>query len=84
MATLFVSDVHLSARRPDIVDAFEQFLQSQARQADAVYILGDLFDEWLGDDDARAPHPRITGALSGLSESGVCSARLLSRQAVVH
>ncbi len=71
MATLFVSDVHLSAQRPDIVDAFEQFLQSQARQADAVYILGDLFDEWLGDDDDRAPHPRITRALSGLSESGV-------------
>jgi UDP-2,3-diacylglucosamine hydrolase len=71
MATLFVSDVHLSARRPDIVDAFEHFLQSQAQQADAVYILGDLFDEWLGDDDARAPHPRITQALSGLTESGV-------------
>lgn len=71
MATLFVSDVHLSARRPEIVDAFEGFLEQPARRADGVYILGDLFDEWLGDDDDRAPHPRITQALKGLSESGV-------------
>lgn len=71
MATLFVSDVHLSARRPEIVDAFERFLQNQARRADAVYVLGDLFDEWLGDDDDRAPHLRITRALASLSESGV-------------
>lgn len=71
MATLFVSDIHLSARRPDIVDAFESFLDQPARGADGVYILGDLFDEWLGDDDHRAPHPRITGALRRLSERGV-------------
>ena len=71
MATLFVSDVHLSARRPEIVDAFEAFLKNQARRADAVYLLGDLFDEWLGDDDNRAPHPRITRALAQLSDSGV-------------
>ncbi len=71
MATLFVSDVHLSARRPAIVDAFEAFLDGPARRADAVYILGDLFDEWLGDDDKRSPHPRITEALKRISESGV-------------
>jgi UDP-2,3-diacylglucosamine hydrolase len=71
MATLFVSDVHLSARRPEIVDAFEAFLDDQARRADAVYVLGDLFDEWLGDDDDRAPHPRVTDSLARLSDSGV-------------
>ena len=71
MATLFVSDVHLSARRPEIVDAFEAFLDGQARRADALYVLGDLFDEWLGDDDDRAPHPRITRALARLSDGGV-------------
>lgn len=71
MATLFVSDVHLSAGRPEIVDAFENFLHQQARRADAIYILGDLFDEWLGDDDDRPPHPRITKALAALSLSGV-------------
>lgn len=71
MSTLFVSDVHLSAGRPEIVDAFESFLHHQARRADAVYILGDLFDEWLGDDDDRLPHPRITEALAALSLSGV-------------
>ncbi len=71
MATLFLSDVHLSTKRPEIVDAFEHFLDDQARRADAVYMLGDIFDEWLGDDDDRAPHPRITEALARLSESGV-------------
>lgn len=71
MATLFVSDVHLSARRPEIVDTFEHFLDNQARRAETVYMLGDVFDEWLGDDDDREPHPRIIDALARLSESGV-------------
>jgi UDP-2,3-diacylglucosamine hydrolase len=44
MATLFVSDVHLSARRPEVVDAFEAFVDDRARRGDAVYVLGDLVD----------------------------------------
>lgn len=71
MVTLFVSDVHLSAVRPDIVSCFTGFLERQARAADALYILGDLFDEWLGDDDDRPPHPEIIDALSRLTASGV-------------
>lgn len=71
MATLFVSDVHLSALRPDIVDTFTSFLGRQARGADALYILGDLFDEWLGDDDDRPPHRRVIDALSDLTAHGV-------------
>ena len=71
MAILFVSDVHLSAVRPEIVSSFTRFLQGHARGADALYILGDLFDEWLGDDDNRPPHPQIVDALSGLTASGV-------------
>lgn len=68
---LFVSDVHLSAERPEMVDAFLAFIDGEARAARALYILGDLFDEWLGDDDRRAPHPRVGDALAELSAAGV-------------
>ncbi len=71
MATLFVSDVHLSTQRPEIVACFERFLQTTAREAESLYILGDLFDEWLGDDDHKPPHPRIMKALATLAASGV-------------
>jgi UDP-2,3-diacylglucosamine hydrolase len=49
--TLFIADLHLSADRPDITQAFVQFLQTRARNADALYILGDLFEVWIGDDN---------------------------------
>jgi len=49
--TLFISDLHLQASQPDIVDIFRRFMQNQAKAADAVYILGDLFEVWIGDDD---------------------------------
>lgn len=71
METLFVSDVHLSAARPDIVSTFVGFLDGQARSADALYVLGDLFDEWLGDDDQRPPHPAVTAALAEFAATGV-------------
>lgn len=71
MTTLFVSDVHLSGARPQMADAFSDFLSRQARRARALYILGDLFDVWLGDDDERPPHPRITEELATLTASGV-------------
>ena len=71
MATLLLSDIHLSGERPEIVDAFVAFLAAQARSADALYILGDLFDLWLGDDDRRAPHSRVIGALRGVCNAGV-------------
>ncbi len=48
--TLFISDLHLQAERPDITARFRSFLET-AHQADAVYILGDLFEAWIGDDD---------------------------------
>ena len=48
--TLFISDLHLSAERPDITRAFHALLESQGAQCSALYILGDLFDYWLGDD----------------------------------
>lgn len=68
---LFVSDVHLSADRPEMVDAFLGFIEGEARTARTLFILGDLFDEWLGDDDNREPHPRISNALAALTSTGV-------------
>lgn len=50
MTTLFISDLHLSAERPAITRLFIEFLQTRAPQAEALYILGDLFEVWLGDD----------------------------------
>jgi len=48
--TLFISDLHLSRERPALVDAFEALLAGPVREAAALYVLGDLFDVWLGDD----------------------------------
>lgn len=70
MTTLFISDLHLEAGRPDIGAQFESFLQGEARGAEALYILGDLFEAWVGDDDP-APHARhIQDLLADYSASG--------------
>ena len=62
--TLFISDLHLDESRPAIVAQFERFLESQAPASDAVYILGDLFEYWVGDDGIALPFPsRIAGLL---------------------
>ena len=71
MATLFVSDVHLSAARPDLVALFLGFLEREARAADALYILGDLFDLWLGDDDPDPLNQQVIAGLSALTSAGV-------------
>lgn len=71
MITYFVSDLHLNNERPDITGLFEQFLQNEARNADALYILGDLFDAWIGDDDQTAFHRRVITALAKVTASGV-------------
>jgi UDP-2,3-diacylglucosamine hydrolase len=52
MATLFISDLHLCAQRPAVMDMFLAFLRDRALHADALYILGDLFEYWIGDDAA--------------------------------
>lgn len=53
MRTLFIGDLHLSADRPDITKAFTQFLSQLPEDTDALYILGDLFEVWVGDDIAE-------------------------------
>ena len=68
---LFASDVHLSAHRPGAVAAFAEFLAGPVRQADRLYLLGDVFDLWLGDDDGRAPHPEVEAALAETVAAGV-------------
>ncbi len=55
MTTLFISDLHLDAGRPEIAAQLLVFLKGEAAEADALYILGDLFETWVGDDDPN-PH----------------------------
>lgn len=70
--SLFISDLHLTPEAAQLSARFEQFLAGPARAADALYILGDLFDFWAGDDDLDAPfNARIVGALARLSAQGV-------------
>ena len=71
MTTLFVSDLHLDSSRPDITRLFLDFLAAEARQADALYILGDLFEAWIGDDDPGEPGATVCGAIKSLSSAGV-------------
>jgi UDP-2,3-diacylglucosamine hydrolase len=71
MATLFISDLHLAAGHPEIGDQFLSFLDGEARDAEALYILGDLFDAWLGDDDPNPYYHSMKRALRELADSGV-------------
>jgi UDP-2,3-diacylglucosamine hydrolase len=75
-ATLFISDLHLSGERPAISERFFEFLRGPASRAAALYILGDLFEYWIGDDelDASDGDPlalRVAQALGGLARRGV-------------
>ena len=67
---LFISDLHLSADRVETVRLFLRFLDQRAAAAGHLYILGDLFDAWIGDDDTSAPIPEVVSALRRLSDSG--------------
>lgn len=71
MATLFIADLHLQTEEPAITAGFLRFLHGTAREADALYILGDLFEAWIGDDDPSPLHQQVAGALKALTESGV-------------
>jgi UDP-2,3-diacylglucosamine hydrolase len=67
---LFISDLHLSLEKPEITRRFLAFLQNRAPKANAVYILGDLFDAWIGDDDPTPPNNKIRKYLKQLTDSG--------------
>jgi UDP-2,3-diacylglucosamine hydrolase len=69
---LFISDLHLQADRPALTEAFLRFVDERARAARQLYLLGDLFEYWAGDDDlADAFHSRIAAALRALADGGV-------------
>ncbi|WP_461481357.1 UDP-2,3-diacylglucosamine diphosphatase [Porticoccus sp.] len=70
MSTLLISDLHLSPERPAVTRAFLAFLHAEARQAEALYILGDLFESWIGDDDPAPLAREVIGELKQLSDSG--------------
>jgi len=67
---LLVSDLHLEPQRPDLVRAFLHFLQNRARGVEALYILGDLFEAWIGDDAMSPFEQEIATALRQLADSG--------------
>jgi UDP-2,3-diacylglucosamine hydrolase len=67
---LFISDLHISLEKPEITRRFLAFLQNRAPKAAAVYILGDLFDAWIGDDDPTPPNNKIRKQLKQLTDSG--------------
>jgi UDP-2,3-diacylglucosamine hydrolase len=70
MSTLLISDLHLSPERPAVTQAFLDFLKNQAAEADALYILGDLFEVWVGDDDPAPLSQEVIAALKALTYSG--------------
>ena len=71
MTTLFISDLHLEASRPEIGEQFLGFLAGEARNAEALYILGDLFEVWVGDDDPSPYFAKMKLAIRALSDTGV-------------
>ncbi|HVR81181.1 MAG TPA: UDP-2,3-diacylglucosamine diphosphatase [Luteimonas sp.] len=71
MTTLFISDLHLDAERPQITNLFGAFIDTEARSAQALYILGDLFEAWVGDDDPFAVGAFVADKLLGLRNAGV-------------
>jgi len=68
---LLISDLHLEEKRPDITRAFLHFLATRARQAEALYILGDFFEVWIGDDGMTPFQHEIARALRELSKAGI-------------
>ena len=71
MTTLFVSDLHLDAERPQVTELFTRFLHDEGRRADALYVLGDLFEAWVGDDDPSEVGAVTAQALRAVHDAGV-------------
>ncbi|MGI9261443.1 MAG: UDP-2,3-diacylglucosamine diphosphatase [Woeseiaceae bacterium] len=71
MNTLFISDLHMEADRPDIADQFLRFLETEALNADSLYILGDLFESWVGDDDPNEHYAWVKQGLKKLTRKDV-------------
>ena len=70
MTTLFISDLHLEESRPDITEAFLGFLKDKARGVEKLYILGDFFEAWIGDDERTPLQETVAAALKEVNASG--------------
>ena len=71
MTTLFISDLHLDDSRPDATELFGRFLRDEACKADALYLLGDLFEAWVGDDDTSEVGAFVAARLREVADAGV-------------
>lgn len=71
MTTLFISDLHLQPAQPAVLQGYLQFLHEIAAGAEALYILGDLFEAWVGDDDDASWLPELCAELKALSDRGI-------------
>ena len=69
--TYFIADLHLSENRPHLLALFRQFMQGQAPEAEKLYILGDLFDFWIGDDEQSDLISEVQQLIKHLTEQGV-------------
>ncbi len=70
--TFFISDLHLTANEPETAEAFFSFIRDVAPQAQAIYVLGDLFEYWIGDDDLDAPfHQAVVNAFADIANQGI-------------
>lgn len=70
MTALLIADLHLSPDRPEVTRGFLRFLEHRARHASALYILGDLFEAWIGDDDPSPLAREVVAALRAVSDGG--------------
>ncbi|MDX1610538.1 MAG: UDP-2,3-diacylglucosamine diphosphatase [Halofilum sp. (in: g-proteobacteria)] len=68
---LFIADLHLDPARPAMIERFERFCRETVTNARALYVLGDLFEVWIGDDDDDPAHARVLDALAGATAAGV-------------
>jgi len=72
LSTLLISDLHLTEERPEANERFIALLEEKGRAADALYILGDFFEYWIGDDDLAEPfNAVVAGLLKDLTRRGV-------------
>ncbi len=70
MTTLFISDLHLEDSRPEMTGVLLDFLASAAGEADALYILGDLFEYWIGDDAVSPTAQAVAAAVRAVRDGG--------------
>lgn len=68
---LFIADLHLSPERPDILAAFRRFMQDEAPKAERLYVLGDLFEAWIGDDDNSEFNQAVIALFKANAKRGV-------------